>query len=86
VLRDSALVRIDYPENDHCCERFTIVDEWLGAAGLQREGQVGNAQARLARSRDIVRVARGQLAKDPLIFLHPAGSGCEECDRARAPS
>jgi aminoglycoside N3'-acetyltransferase len=84
VLRDGALVRIDYTENDHCCERFTLVDEWLRAAGLQREGPVGNAHARLARSRDIVQVARAQLARDPLLFLHPAGSGCEECDRARA--
>jgi aminoglycoside N3'-acetyltransferase len=86
VLRDGALVRIDYTENDHCCERFTLVDEWLRAAGLQREGPVGNAHARLARSRDIVQVARAQLARDPLLCLHPAGSGCEECDRARAPS
>lgn len=86
VLRDGALVRIDYTENDHCCERFTLVDEWLRAAGLQREGPVGNAHARLARSRDIVQVARAQLARDPLLFLHPAGSGCEECDRARAHS
>jgi aminoglycoside N3'-acetyltransferase len=86
VLRGGALVRIDYLENDHCCERFTLADEWLRAAGLQREGRVGNAHARLARSREIVRVARAELARDPLIFLHPAGSGCDECDRARTHS
>jgi aminoglycoside 3-N-acetyltransferase-4 len=83
VLRDGALVRIDYMENDHCCERFTLADEWLRAAGLQREGRVGNALARLARSRDIVAVASAHLAADPLVFLHEAGR-CQECDRARA--
>ena len=83
VLRDGALVRIDYLENDHCCERFTLADEWLRAAGLQREGRVGNAPARLTRSRDIVALASAHLAADPLLFLHEAGR-CQECDRARA--
>jgi aminoglycoside 3-N-acetyltransferase-4 len=83
VAGDGGLVRIDYMENDHCCERFTLADEWLRAAGLQREGRVGNAPARLARSRDIVAVASAHLAADPLLFLHQAGR-CQECDRARA--
>jgi aminoglycoside N3'-acetyltransferase len=83
VLRDGALVRIDYTENDHCCERFTLADEWLRAAGLQREGKVGYADARLARSRDIVRIAGAHLAAGPLVFLHEAGV-CPECDRARS--
>jgi aminoglycoside 3-N-acetyltransferase len=32
----------------------------------------------------VVAVARQQLAADPLVFLCPAGLGCEECDLARA--
>jgi aminoglycoside N3'-acetyltransferase len=83
VLQDGRPVRIDYEENDHCCERFAFADEWLRARGLQSEGRVGHAQARLARARDIVEVALEHLAGDPLLFLHPPGAGCEECDRAR---
>jgi aminoglycoside N3'-acetyltransferase len=83
VLRDGRPVRLEYGENDHCCERFTLADEWLRAAGVQREGKVGHADARLARSRDIVRIAGAHLAAGPLVFLHEAGV-CPECDRARA--
>jgi aminoglycoside N3'-acetyltransferase len=84
VLRDGAPVRVDYRENDHCCQRFALADEWLRARELQREGMVGHAYARLARSRDIVAAAMEHLQRDPLIFLHPADAGCEECDEARA--
>ena len=84
VLRDGRPVRLDYGENDHCCERFALADGWLRERGLQREGIVGHAPARLAGSRDVVRVARERLARDPLVFLHPAGAGCAECDEARA--
>ena len=84
VLRDGVPVRIDYGENDHCCLRFTLADEWLRSRGVQREGLVGHAPARLARSRDIVGVALDYLRRDPLIFLHAEGEGCEECDQARA--
>ncbi len=83
VLRDGRPVRIDYGENDHCCERFAFADEWLQARGLQSEGRVGHAHARLARARDIVVVALEHLAHDPLLFLHPPGAGCAECDEAR---
>ena len=83
VLRDGRPVRIEYGENDHCCERFTLADEWLRARGLQSEGPVGHAHARLARSRDIVRVALEHLARDPLRFLHPPEAACAECDEAR---
>ncbi|MEM8588220.1 MAG: AAC(3)-IV family aminoglycoside N-acetyltransferase [Pseudomonadota bacterium] len=83
VLKDGAKVRIDYLENDHCCERFALVDAWLRAEDLQAEGTVGHAHARLARSRDIVDVARRHLAQDPLVFLHPADAGCDECEAAR---
>ncbi|ALD92112.1 aminoglycoside N3-acetyltransferase [Cupriavidus gilardii CR3] len=83
VLRDGKPVRIDYLENDHCCERFELVDGWLKEKGLQREGPVGNASARLMRARDIVDVVLPQLARDPLVFLHPPETGCEECEAAR---
>jgi aminoglycoside N3'-acetyltransferase len=83
VLQDGRPVRIYYEENDHCCERFAFADEWLRGRGLQSEGRVGHAQARLARARDIVDVTLEHLARDPLLFLHPPSAGCEECDRAR---
>jgi aminoglycoside 3-N-acetyltransferase len=82
VLRGGRPTRIDYRENDHCCARFALADDWL--RGLQSEGQVGHARARLARSRDIVRVALDRLASSPLVFLHPPEAGCAECDAARA--
>lgn len=86
VLQHGRPVRIDYGENDHCCERFAFADEWLRAKGLQSEGRVGYAHARLARARDIVRVAVEHLAGDPLLFLHPPSAGCAECDEARGAS
>ena len=79
---DGRPTRMDYADNDHCCQRFALADEWLRARGLQREGPVGHAHARLVRSRDVVSVARQHLARDPLLFLHPLGE-CEECDEAR---
>jgi aminoglycoside N3'-acetyltransferase len=81
---DGRPVRVDYGENDHCCQRFALADDWLRERGLQREGPVGHAHARLVRSRDVVAVAREHLARDPLLFLHPPDAGCEECDAARA--
>ncbi len=77
-------VRLDYGENDHCCQRFELADDWLRAHRCQSEGRVGHAHARLARSRDVVALACEQLARDPLLFLHPATAGCAECDAARA--
>jgi aminoglycoside N3'-acetyltransferase len=76
--------RIEYGENDHCCELFGLADEWLRDRGLQSEGPVGNAHARLMRSRDVVAVALEHLSSDPLVFLHPSSVGCEDCDEARA--
>ena len=71
-------------ETDHCCRRFNLADGWLRARGLLREGKVGNADARLYASRDVVEVAVERLAADPLLFLCPGSEGCEECDAARA--
>ncbi len=83
VLERGRPRRVDYVENDHCCQRFALADGWLRELGLQREGNVGQAQARLVASRDVVRVVRQRLAADPLTFLHPGESGCGECDDAR---
>jgi aminoglycoside 3-N-acetyltransferase-4 len=83
VLQEGRLVRLEYGENDHCCERFTLADGWLRERGLQSEGPVGHAQARLIRARDIVRVALEHLAQEPLLFLHPPSAGCADCDEAR---
>jgi aminoglycoside N3'-acetyltransferase len=84
ACRDGKPHRIDYGENDHCCARFELLDHWLRDAGLQREGTVGHARARLVAAKDVVRVAIEHLRLDPLIFLHAAGEGCAECDLARA--
>jgi len=84
VREVGATRRIAYGENDHCCARFALADGWLRERGAQREGPVGHGAARLARSRAIVAAALDALARDPLLFLHPAPAGCEACDAARA--
>lgn len=84
VLERGRRVRVEYRENDHCCERFALADGWLGQRGFQREGPVGHGRARLVRARDVVAVACERLARDPLVFLHERGSGCAECDEAWA--
>jgi aminoglycoside N3'-acetyltransferase len=83
VLQDGRWLRVDYSENDHCCARFALADEWLRMRGLQTEGRVGHAQARLARARDIVNVALDSLTHDRLVFLHAPTAACAECDAAR---
>lgn len=83
VLRDGHPTRIEYGENDHCCQRFALADAWLRERGLQREGPVGHGVGRLVRSRDVVETVSQQLTRDPLIFLHEPEEGCAECDEAR---
>ena len=83
VLKDGKPARFDYAEIDHCCERFELVDGWLNEKGLQCRGIVGRAEARLARSRDIVAVVMEKLRENETVFLHPPGID-EECDEARA--
>ncbi len=75
--------RIKYLENDHCCERFQLVDGWLREAGAQAEGRVGNALARLSKAREVVLAVVPRLEREPLLFLHEATAGCAECDAAR---
>jgi aminoglycoside 3-N-acetyltransferase len=81
VMEEGRPRRYDYGETDHCCERFAQLDDWLGAR--QRRGTLGGAQARLARSRDIVDAALERLLEDETVFLHPAGDPCGECNLAR---
>lgn len=84
VLRGGVPRVVRYGENDCCTERFALADGWLRDAGLQAEGRVGQAIARLFDARDLVRLAMERLAADPLVFLHPPDAGCAECDEARA--
>lgn len=83
VLRDGRPTRYHYSEIDHCCQNFNLMDDWLDAKGRQRRGIVGYADARLARSRDIVDIAVARLRQDETAFLHPVGVD-SECDDARA--
>jgi aminoglycoside 3-N-acetyltransferase len=82
LLRDGQLTRYDYDEIDHCCQNFNLVDGWLDARGRQTRARVGHAEARLARSCDIVDVVAEKLRADETRFLHPAGVD-EQCDEAR---
>jgi aminoglycoside N3'-acetyltransferase len=82
LLKDGEPVRIDYAMSDSCCELFSRADGWLRAQELQSEGPVGHARARLMQSKDLVQVAIARLHHDPTTFLHPAGSGCADCDDA----
>jgi len=83
LLQDGRLIRFDFAEIDHCCQNFNRVDGWLAGKKLQRRGRVGAVEARLMRSRDIVRVVTDQLQRDETVFLHPVGVD-EQCDEARA--
>ena len=47
VRQGEQIARVDYGENDHCCQNFALVAGWLDAKGLQRRGVVGHAGARL---------------------------------------
>src|SRR6185369_16192997 len=85
VLEGGRPKRYEYGETDHCCENFRLLDAWLEAEGRQRRGRVGNAEARLARSRDIVAAALERLRGNETVFLHASGS-CGECDAARSGS
>ncbi len=83
ILKDGKPTRFEYREIDHCCQNFSLVDGWLDERQLQRRGKVGNADARLIRSRDLVEVVTERLKENETIFLHPKGMD-EECDDAWA--
>jgi aminoglycoside 3-N-acetyltransferase len=84
VAIDGKPTTVDIAETDHCCRNFALADEWLRASGAQREGKVGNADARLALATAIVDEAVARLRRDPLLFLCAPERACEECDAARA--
>ena len=83
ILKDGLPARLDYAEIDHCRQNFNLVDGWLDEEGLQRKGRVGNADARLARSRGYFacRNTPNQAKRD--CFLTSSGFD-EQCDEARA--
>jgi len=83
VLKDGNPTRLDYREIDHCCQNFSLVGGWLNEKGLQQQGKVGHAEARLIRSRDIVDIVTERLSENETTFLHPEGFD-EQCDDARA--
>lgn len=83
ILADGQPRHITYWETNHCCRRFSLAGDWLRAAGLQREGIVGQARSTLVSARDLVRVVVERLCAHPTLFLCPRGS-CEDCDRAWA--
>ncbi len=83
VREGQRTVRRTYAEHDHCTQRFALVGPRLRARGLQREGPFGHGAAILARSADIVAVAREILAERITAFLHDEG-GCAQCDEAWA--
>ena len=64
------LVMPSMTDND-CCERFALVDGWLGERTLQRRGIVGHAEARLIPTRAVVDVLVERLRADETAFLHP---------------
>jgi aminoglycoside 3-N-acetyltransferase len=74
--------RFDYAEIDHCCENFSLVDQWLEESQRQVRGKVGSADARSIRSRDIVATTVERLRAQETVFLHPRGVDAQ-CDEAR---
>lgn len=83
VLSGGRPARYEYNEIDHCCQHFSLMDQWLERGQRQRRGMVGHAEARLARSRDVVEMALDRLRENETVFLHPPGVDIE-CDEARA--
>lgn len=83
IIIDGQPIRYDYSEIDHCCQNFDLLDQWLEAERRQIRGIVGHAEARLARSRDLVEAAFSRLRENETVFLHPTGVDIE-CDEARA--
>ena len=82
VRRGEQIARVDYGENDHCCQNFALVAGWLDAKGSSAAAW-WVMPGRLVRSRDIVETVVERLRAEETIFLHPYGVD-EECDEARA--
>jgi len=82
ILKDGIPTRFEYQEIDHCCQNFSLVDDWLDERKLQKRGKVGNANVRLIRSKDIVEVVTERLKENETTFLHSPGVD-EQCDEAQ---
>lgn len=82
LLQNGRPLRVEYEENDHCCQRFALADNWLRARGAQAEGRVGYGTARLIRSREVVDAVTENLLDATCVLLHARGSGCRECEEA----
>nr|CEL21317.1 aminoglycoside N3-acetyltransferase [Kibdelosporangium sp. MJ126-NF4]CTQ96116.1 aminoglycoside N3-acetyltransferase [Kibdelosporangium sp. MJ126-NF4] len=76
--------KVTISEPDHCCQGFAAADGWLRDVGAQREGLVGDAQARLFAAGDLVKLGVPRLSAEPTVLLCRQGTGCEECDAAHA--
>lgn len=83
ILSGGRTERFHYTEVDHCCDRFSLVDGWLAEGGRLRRGTIGNAEARLMDSRDVVEAVVERLRTNETMFLHAIGHDVE-CDAARA--
>lgn len=70
---------VEYPEIDHCCERFERLDDALGPH--QRRGWIGAGRVRLVHAQAVVEAACRLLDADETAFLHPRGA-CVDCDVA----
>ncbi len=66
---------VHYGENDSCCEKFELVDDWLRAEGLLREGRVGHAEARLMEAKDTGADSRRQGSGEPTDLPPWPGEG-----------
>jgi aminoglycoside 3-N-acetyltransferase len=82
LIEDGRPVRRSFREQDHCTQRFALVEPPLRERGAQRESTVGRAGARLVASCAVVDAALDLLRASPTALLHPPGSGCEECEAA----
>jgi aminoglycoside 3-N-acetyltransferase len=77
-------ITADLAETDHCAMSFKKMDAFLNSEGLQREGPIAHAHAKLINSKDVVRIALKHLEHDPLLFLCPPTANCTDCNLAHA--
>ena len=82
VRQDGRPVRLDYLENDHCCELFRGVNDWLDNDGAQSYGTVGHAASKIVCAKDLIDIVVPRLRDDPFALIHPRDSDCSECAAA----
>lgn len=81
MLRDGVMVSVTL-RRPGCSRGFGILDEELNRRGTVRYGRIGDAEARLMKSRGLVEVALDRLRADPAALLCHL-SDCEACLEAR---